>query len=121
VSIPHVWDIWKFDWVQWNGSVAQPMARNVGEAIGVKARLALIGNDGRPLPPDEMYDSSVLIRELHCIETLLWNLQPPRWNPTVLPPIDPDKAHRGRALFEEHCFECHGPHVYKKQFQPTPG
>jgi len=27
VSYPHLWDIWKFDWVQWNGSAMQPLAR----------------------------------------------------------------------------------------------
>ena len=37
VSYPYLWNIWKFDWVQYNGSVAQPLARNVGEALGVGA------------------------------------------------------------------------------------
>lgn len=121
VSIPHVWDIWKFDWVQWNGSVAQPMARNVGEALGVKARLDLMDASGQPLPPDRMYDSSVLIRELHCIETSLWQLRPPRWNETVLPPIDRARIADGRAAFDAHCRGCHGPHVYPKDRQVTPG
>jgi hypothetical protein len=39
VSYPHLWDIWKFDWVQWNGSAMQPMARNTSEALGVGATL----------------------------------------------------------------------------------
>jgi hypothetical protein len=37
VSYPYLWNIWKFDWVQYNGSVAQPLARNIGEALGVGA------------------------------------------------------------------------------------
>lgn len=117
VSIPHVWDIWKFDWVQWNGSVAQPMGRNVGEALGVKARLALVDSRGERLPSERMYDSSVLIRELHCIETTLWHLRPPVWDESVLPRIDKEKAARGKALFEENCKHCHGPYVYKKPGQ----
>ena len=28
VDYPQLWDIWTFDWVQWNGSAQQPMARN---------------------------------------------------------------------------------------------
>ena len=120
VSLPHLWDIWKFDWVQWNGSAAQPMARNVGEALGVKARLDLVGPDGRALPADRLYDSSVLIREMHCIETTLWRLRPPRWNETLLPPIDRARVVRGRELFNGHCEHCHGPHVYPKSKQPTP-
>ena len=39
VSYPYLWNIWKFDWVQYNGSVAQPLARNIGEALGVGERL----------------------------------------------------------------------------------
>jgi mono/diheme cytochrome c family protein len=121
VSYPHVWDIWKFDWVQWNGSVAQPMARNVGEALGVKARLALVDRTGNALPPEQMYDSSVLVPELHCIETTLRKLGPPLWNEAILPPIDRAKAARGRGLFETNCYHCHGPIVYSKdEPRPTP-
>jgi hypothetical protein len=87
----------------------------------VKARLDLIDADGNPLPPDRMYDSSVLIRELHCIETLLWQLRPPRWDATVLPPVDRTRVDAGRALFAQHCRHCHGPHVYPKDEQETPG
>jgi hypothetical protein len=115
VSYPHLWDIWKFDWVQWNGSVAQPMGRNVGESLGVKARLALVDRQGNALPKGEIYDSSVLVRELDCIETTLWKLGPPRWNENVLPPIDRDRVARGKLLFEQHCRDCHGPHVYSDQ------
>jgi len=121
VSLPHVWDIWKFDWVQWNGSAAQPMARNVGEALGVKARLDLVDAHGRALPPEKMYDSSVLIRELHCLESTLWKLRPPRWRERLLGTIGRTKVAEGRALFETHCQHCHGPHVYKRGEQPTPG
>lgn len=120
VSLPHLWDIWKFDWVQWNGSAAQPMARNVGEALGVKARLELVGPRGRALPPERRYDSSVLVREMHCIETTLWQLRPPRWNESLLPPIDRLRVARGRDLFAQHCRHCHGPHVYEKAEQPSP-
>jgi hypothetical protein len=55
VNYPHVWDIWKFDWVQWNGSVAQPMGRNVGEALGVKAPVDLVSDRGTPLPAHERF------------------------------------------------------------------
>ena len=46
VSYPYVWNIWKFDWVQYNGSVSQPLARNVGEALGVGAIVPLMSADG---------------------------------------------------------------------------
>ncbi len=112
VSYPHLWDIWKFDWVQWNGSVAQPMGRNIGEALGVKARLELLDAKGNALPPDELFGSAVLVREQHCVETALWQLGPPRWPDEIFPPIDDERVARGKALFEQNCRGCHGPHVY---------
>jgi|SRR5579862_2693882 len=112
VSYPHVWDTWKFDWVQWNGSVAQPMGRNVGEALGVKARLDLVKRSGKARKPKRMYDSSVLIRELHCIETTLWQLRPPVWDESILGKINLEKAAAGRTLFEDNCKHCHGPYRY---------
>jgi mono/diheme cytochrome c family protein len=119
VSYPHLWDIWKFDWVQWNGSVAQPMGRNVGESLGVKARLGLVDRHGKALPKDKIYDSSTLVRELDCIETTLWKLDTPRWDEHVLPPIDRRRAAQGKDLFEKNCRGCHGPHVYgDESFEP---
>jgi hypothetical protein len=120
VSYPHLWDIWKFDWVQWNGSVGQPMARNAGEALGVKARLDLVDAAGRALPPEQMYASSVLVPELHCIETTLWKLSAPIWDERYLPPIDTARVAVGREVFHEICAGCHGPHFYpSRDEQPT--
>ena len=121
VSFPHVWDIWKFDWVQWNGSVAQPMGRNVGEALGVKAPLDMVDEYGSTLAPDDRFRSGVLVEELHCIESTLWHLQPPVWPEDVLPPIDREKAARGAELYQESCQRCHGPHRYSPRKQLTPG
>jgi hypothetical protein len=118
VSYPHLWDIWKFDWVQWNGSVAQPMGRNVSQSLGVKARLDLVDEQGNALPPDEIYDSSVLLREQHCVETTLWQLGPPRWPEDIFPPIDRARVLRGKALFSANCQGCHGPHVYSDEHDP---
>src|SRR5207344_2987195 len=55
VSFPPVWNIWKFDWVQYNASVSQPMARNIGEAMGVGASYRLVDDYGRPIPPSDRY------------------------------------------------------------------
>jgi len=111
VSFPPVWNIWKFDWVQYNASVSQPMARNIGEAMGVGAKYALVDRYGRPLPPEERFRSTALIENLHTIETTLRKLQPPVWPEQDLGPIDRQKAERGKALFNEHCVGCHGPHI----------
>ena len=109
VSYPFLWNIWKFDWVQYNASVSQPMARNMGEAFGVGARLHLLDRYGRPVPPEERFRTSVLVPNLHRIEATLQRLEPPRWPEELLGAIDREKADRGRALFEQHCRHCHGP------------
>ncbi|CAD5110384.1 c-type cytochrome [Zestomonas carbonaria] len=109
VSYPHLWDIWKFDWVQWNGSAMQPMARNVGEALGVGATLRLFDDEGRPLPEDERYASSVRPHDLHTLEETLKHLKAPRWPEDILGTIDLELASQGRALYEENCAYCHAP------------
>lgn len=109
VSYPHLWDIWKFDWVQWNGSAMQPMARNVGEALGVGATLRLFDEHGQPLPEQQRYASSVRPRDLHTLEETLKRLQAPRWPEEILGPIDVELASQGRALFVENCAHCHAP------------
>ena len=111
VSYPYVWNIWKFDWVQYNGSVSQPLARNVGEALGVGAITPLLDDEGKPLPPDERFRSSVDIAGLQRIEHTLQLLRPPRWPEELFGAVDHVKAERGRELFERHCRECHGPYI----------
>ncbi len=111
VNYPPVWNIWKFDWVQYNASVSQPMARNIGETMGTGAKYALMDRYGRPLPPDERYRSSTMLENLYTIEQTIRTLQPPQWNEEVLGPIDRAKAARGKQLFDQHCVACHGPHI----------
>jgi mono/diheme cytochrome c family protein len=120
VSYPFVWNIWKFDWVQYNASVSQPMARNMGEAFGVGARLHMLDRYGRPVPPEERFRTSVSVPNLHRIEATLQQLTPPRWPEDVFGAVDRAKAERGRSLFEQHCRHCHGPfeaHAAVKQYE----
>jgi hypothetical protein len=111
VSYPYLWNIWKFDWVQYNGSVSQPLARNVGEALGVGAIAPLTSDMREPLPHSERYRSTVDILGLQRIEHALQLLRPPRWPENLLGAIDPGKAQAGEALFKQRCQGCHGPHV----------
>jgi hypothetical protein len=111
VNYPPVWNIWKFDWVQYNASVSQPMARNIGEAMGTGAKYVLVDRYGRPLPPEQRFRSTALIEGLHTIELTLRKLKPPAWSEAILGPIDRQKAERGKELFNTHCVGCHGPHI----------
>lgn len=111
VSYPYLWNIWKFDWEQYNASVSQPMARNVGEALGVGASYRFVDSYGRPIPATDRYRTSVSFDNLQRIETSLQKLTPPKWPEDVLGPIDEASAARGHVLFQQHCVMCHGPHV----------
>ncbi|MDE3155891.1 MAG: hypothetical protein KGN76_12355 [Acidobacteriota bacterium] len=110
VSFPYLWNIWKFNWVQYNASVSQPMARNVGEAMGTGATFRLVDDYGRPIPAADRYQTSIDFENLQRIESTLQTLQPPRWPEDLLGPIDQAKAARGKALFDQYCVGCHGPH-----------
>jgi mono/diheme cytochrome c family protein len=123
VSYPYVWNIWKFDWVQYNGSVKQPLARNIGESLGVGAVINLTDSYGNPVPPEQRYESSVNLPNLDLIEHTLQKLKPPRWPEDLLGPIDQTLAARGKDLFESHCQGCHGPHPadHARQQASAPG
>ncbi|HBO9617185.1 TPA: hypothetical protein L5F16_004661, partial [Pseudomonas aeruginosa] len=116
VSYPQVWDIWKFDWVQWNGSAMQPMARNIGEALGVGARLQIFDEHGQPLQGEQRYASSVRLHDLHALEETLQQLKPPTWPEDLFGRIDLQRASQGRALFEANCAFCHAPKVQPAEY-----
>jgi hypothetical protein len=109
VRYPPLWDIWKFDHVQYNASVRQPMTRNVSESLGTGAQAELLNPYKAPIPGDQRFDTSVLMDNLSELEMALWSLEPPKWSEDCLGKIDWDKAKRGRAIFESTCRHCHGP------------
>ena len=109
VSYPAVWDIWKFDWVQYTASVAQPLARNLGETLGVGADLSLCDRYDRPLAQEDRYVSSAIIPNLVSVEDELQALKPPVWPEEILGKINQTKANLGRGLFQLHCARCHQP------------
>jgi len=119
VSYPYLWDIWKFDWVQYDASVSEPLARNVSEALGVGAKFQFVDDYGRPIPEGQRYQSSVAFENLTRIEATLQMLKAPRWDDPqlkkILPAIDPDRVKRGEKLFNDHCVRCHGPHIAPKE------
>jgi hypothetical protein len=108
VRFPQVWDASWFTWVQYNASISNPMARNVGEALGVKAAAKLQGCCATKL------QSTVLFEEVWFLEKLLSGPAPyqgltsPKW-PAVFPPLDAAKVARGKDLYRDHCMKCHLP------------
>jgi hypothetical protein len=117
VSYPYMWNIWKFNWEQYGASVSQPMARNVGEALGVGAVFNLVDDYGRPIPMNDRYRTSVSFDNLLRIESTIQKLAPPTWPEDLLGSIDKASAQRGEALFQQHCVRCHGPNVASEAFK----
>ena len=107
VNFPPVWDASWMDWVQYNGSIQQPMGRNVGEALGVRSRINLLGYPGR------QFQNTIHIDNLHEIELLLGGSTPgagvwsPKWPEDILGKIDRTAAAKGEKLYNELCLHCH--------------
>src|SRR5258708_36095179 len=86
VRFPQIWDASWFTWVQYNSSIADPMVRNIGEALGVRAVAKLYG------PAAGDLDNSVNVPGLRVVEELLSGPAPykglssPKW-PSVFPAL----------------------------------
>lgn len=107
VSYPFLWLTPKLEWVQWNGSAANPMGRNVGEVLGTFGTLELVTT------PDQMFASSVIVDDLAEMEAWLHDLRPPPWPAPLLGALDPEKVAAGRALYERDCMGCHNLPPYR--------
>jgi RoxA-like, cytochrome c-like len=119
VNYPFLWDIGKFNWVQYEGYASQPMARNINESLGTGARLDAFDEHGAPLPMHLRYGTSVQPDKLHAIERMIDKLEAPSWPENLFGRIDVVKARKGRALFDVNCRHCHGPHTGPADVDPT--
>jgi hypothetical protein len=108
VRFPPVWDASWFTWVQYNSSISDPLVRNVGEALGVRAAAKLYGTDAKD------FRNSVHIEGLKELEWLLsgpapyQGLRPPSW-PAEFPTLDAKRVTRGAELYKSICEHCHLP------------
>lgn len=124
VSFPFLWNAPHLDWVQWNGSVDNPLARNVGEVMGVYGNFTLD-------PGPKQFSSSVQLINLDKMEKQLEKLNAPKWPEEHFGAIDKAKADAGRQLYSDNCAKCHfvrdaggkfpmtPPNKYGKQFVRT--
>ena len=121
VTYPHIWTTSWFDWVQYDGSIMQPLIRNSGEALGVKAVL------NTSAPEDQRFASSINMNNLAEIEKWIGGTNPvlngnkfnglsaPKW-PAALPDINSNLAKQGEALYKTNCSGCHLPSVTSQEF-----
>ena len=120
VNFPHIWTTSWFNWVQYDGSIMQPLIRNTGEAIGVQAYLDTTG------PDTQRFASSVNVNNLVKIEKWLAGTHPvsnqqfngllaPRW-PESFPKIDQKLASQGSTIYQKRCKGCHLPPINSNEF-----
>jgi len=127
VTYPHIWSTSWFDWVQYDGSIMQPLIRNAGEALGVKAYL------DTKSPDSQRFASSIDMANLHKMEDWLGGTHPltgegsnsgnpqfnglksPKW-PASLPAPDKALADKGAELYKKHCAGCHLPSTDSPEF-----
>jgi hypothetical protein len=121
VHFPRIWQSSWFEWVQYNGSIQQPMIRNAGEALGVVAQVNLTGSK------DQLFESSIQVQTIFELEQALAGAPPPsaetgfnglrspKW-PDILPPIDEGLATKGAALYKDRCQPCHMAPVSDPEF-----
>jgi cytochrome c5 len=115
-NFPPLWYTSWFSWVQYNASIQQPMVRNIGEALGVRARVNLTD-------PAKLYRSTVNVKNLRQMEGLLAGptafagLKSPPWPEEVLGPIDLAKAQEGAELYKKRCQHCHLPPLNSPEIQ----
>jgi mono/diheme cytochrome c family protein len=115
-NFPPVWYASWFAWVQYNASIRQPMVRNIGEALGVRARVNLT-------TPAKLFRSTANVKNLWEMEGLLAGptafngLKSPPWPAELFGPIDQAKAQKGAELYKRHCEHCHLPPLDSPEIQ----
>lgn len=108
VAYPHIWETSWFNYVQYNGSVPNPLLRNIGEALGVKAPIALAD-------PAKRFKTAVDVVNLREMEKWLAGPEPyrglhsPKWPEQYLGKIDKTLAAQGEQLYGKYCASCHLP------------
>ena len=133
VSYPFLWDIYRQSQLQWNGIVKTErlnlgagyldygaLGRNVGEVVGVFGDVDL-------RPASRMaktgFNSSVQADNLNRLETVLRQLEAPKWPGT----LDQAKVDQGKALYSSKgCIGCHtiepaGDNIYQIHMTPLTG
>ena len=109
VKPPFLWNAPQGLWTQWAAIVQDPIARNLGETMGVYMDINLRAAS----PAEGLFASNAAIHELARVENQLARLAPPSWPEDVLGKIDRDKAKAGKALFVTHCASCHNVWPYR--------
>lgn len=113
VSLPYVWGVSELECVQTNCISNQPLARNVGEVLGVFGFVNIDEDENvdnlvelvfKWLTP--LFDFTPKVDNMYTLESSLAKLSPPKW-PGSFPALDAQQVERGRSVFADNCSSCH--------------
>ena len=114
-----LWYVTQYDWVQSNGSIRQPMSRNIIESVAVNASVVLPGDPAKN--DSDRYISSVRMKNMWEMEDMAGKLTAPLWPEYIFGPIDHDKAAKGKELYTQYCSNCHSPELASTQAHDEAG
>jgi hypothetical protein len=109
-----LWYTHAYNWVQTNGAIRQPTARNIIEALAVNASLVFGGDSAQA----DWYKSSVRLQNMYELEGVVSRFKAPVWPEQILGKIDPAAVTRGEVHYKNQCASCHDPQI---ENQPEPG
>lgn len=98
VSTPSIWGYDRQKWIFWTGVTDSMVERNFAQGVALMADFEWAS-----------FQTTISVRKLEEISTLLRAAKPPSWPEAVLGPIDRELAQRGEALFRDNCLHCHDP------------
>ena len=109
VSFPFIWSVpdntktspAETRWIHYDGNTNSILERNIGQALGM----------GAVFEP-RTHQSTLRIGNLHRLEVLTHQLQPPAWPGDILGTVDQTKAGAGEQLFRAKCATCHQDRLY---------
>jgi len=115
VSFPYIWNVAELECVQTNCISNNPLARNIGEVLGVFGYVdvdesALIDNTiemlGQQLGLNSLFNTTAKVDNMYALERTLNKMNPPKW-PSSFPSLDPQLIADGEALYNANCTSCH--------------
>jgi mono/diheme cytochrome c family protein len=114
VKILPLWYAPQYNWVQTNGSIRQPVARNIIESLAVNSSVVF----GSEFPTSDWYTSSARLHNMYDLEETISKFKAPVWPEDILGKIDQEAAKRGEVHYKKVCASCHEPQMENR---PEPG
>jgi len=115
VSYPYIWNVADLECVQTNCISNNPLARNVGEVLGVFGYVDVdedpwIDNTiemlGQQLGLNSLFNTTAKVDNMYALERTLDKMNPPKW-PSSFPALDSQLVADGEALYNANCTSCH--------------